>query len=119
MRLDISELYDLEADLEKGAAKVSKAAPLVVSKTAYEIEATAKAYAPVDTSNLMNSIGVTPNGLTAEIGPTADYGWYVEGGTKNEDGSQRTPAQPYMEPALEDHEPGFVDAMGKVGGSIL
>lgn len=119
MHLDISELYDLERDLEKGAAKVEKAAPLVVAKTAFEIEATAKIYAPVDTGNLEAGISTDVDGLTAEIGPTADYGEYVERGTTNEDGSERTPAHWYMKAATEDHTPSFVDAMSKAGGSIL
>ena len=119
MHLDVSELRDLERDLEKGARKVSKAAPLVVAKSAFDIEASAKIYAPVDTGDLESSVGATPDGLVAEIGPTVEYGEYVERGTTNKDGTPRTPAQPYMEPALEDNEPGFVNGIGKVGGSIL
>lgn len=120
MHLDISELRDLAGDLEKGAAKVEKAAPIVVSKTAHDIAATAMIFAPVETGNLMGSIADPDiNGLTAEIGPTAEYGAYVEDGTHNEDGSVRMAAQPYMGPAVDTHEPSFGTALGKVGEAIL
>jgi HK97 gp10 family phage protein len=119
MHFDVSELRDLEHDLEKGAAKVAKAAPIVVSKTAHDIEATAKIFAPVETGNLMGSISTTVDGLTAEIGPTAEYGEYVERGTHNEDGSVRMAAQPYMGPAVDTHESTFGTALGKVGEAIL
>lgn len=119
MRFDVSELRGLESDLKKGAAKVEKVAPLVVKKSASDIEATAKILAPVDTSNLMNSIGVDPHGLSADIGPTAEYGGYVEYGTSNEDGSPRGPAQPYMGPAFEKHAPKFEQALGKIAEKIL
>lgn len=119
MHFDVSELRDLERDLVKGAAGIEPKAHLVVSKTAHDIEATAKIFAPVDTGNLENSISTDVDGLTAEIGPTASYGDYVERGTHNEDGSERMAAQPYMGPAVDTHEPTFGTAMGKIGESIL
>ena len=119
MHFDVSELRDLSGDLKKGAAGIEEKAHLVVSKTAHDIEATAKIFAPVDTGNLESSISTTVDGLTAETGPTASYGDYVDRGTHNEDGSVRMAAQPYMGPAVDAHEPTFGTAMGKVGESIL
>jgi HK97 gp10 family phage protein len=119
MHFDVSELRDLERDLEKGAAGIEPKAHLVVSKTAHDIEATAKIFAPVDTGHLESSISTTVDVLTAEIGPTAEYGDYVERGTHNDDGSVRMAAQPYMGPAADTHESTFGMALGKVGGSIL
>lgn len=113
MHFDVSELRDLERDLEKGAAKVEALAPRVVAKVALDIERDAKINAPVDTGNLMGSIGAEVDGLTAEIGPTAEYGGYVEYGTS------KMHAQPYMGPATEKNTPAFVDAMGQVGAKIL
>ena len=113
MHFDVSELRDLERDLEKGAAKVAKAAPLIVKKSALDIEATAKVNAPVDTGNLMGSITSDIEALSAEIGPTASYGGFVEGGTS------RMAAQPYMGPAFEKHVPAFEAALGKVAEKIL
>ena len=47
MHFDVSELRDLEGDLEKGAAKVAAAAPQVVKKVAFDIERDAKVFAPL------------------------------------------------------------------------
>ncbi|HEY2086250.1 MAG TPA: HK97 gp10 family phage protein [Mycobacterium sp.] len=119
MHLDVSELRGLEHDLGAGAAKVEKAAPLVVSKTAHDIEATAKIFVPVETGTLKGSISTDVHGLEAEIGPTASYGRYVEDGTHNDDGTQRNRPQPYMGPAADTHESTFEAALGKVAESIL
>jgi HK97 gp10 family phage protein len=113
MHFDVSELRDLERDLEKGAAKVEELAPLVVKKSALDIEADAKINSPVDTGLLMNSISSTIEGLSAEIGPDTEYEEYVEHGTS------KMVAQPYMLPAFEKHAPQFEDAMGKVAEKIL
>lgn len=113
MRLDVSELRDLRGDLTKGAAKVEKAAPVIVKKSALAIEATAKINAPVDTGTLESSISSDINGLTAEIGPDTDYEAYVEYGTS------KMNAQPYMGPAFEKHAPQFEQALGKVAEKIL
>jgi HK97 gp10 family phage protein len=113
MHFDVSELRDLERDLEKGAARVEALAPKVVAKSAHDIERDAKINAPVDTGNLENSISSDIEPLSAEIGPTAEYGDYVEAGTS------KMAAQPYMGPAFEKNVPAFVDAMGQVGAKIL
>lgn len=119
MGFDTSELQALERDFEKSGAKVTELAHLVVSKTAHDIEATEKVFAPVDTGFLENSISTDVNGLTAEIGPTASYGDYVDRGTKNEDGSERMAAQPYVDPAVDAHEPSFGTALAKAGEKAL
>jgi HK97 gp10 family phage protein len=113
MRIDASELRELARDLRAGAGKVEPLASKVVRKTALDIEADGKQFAPVDTGNLMGSITTDVDGLTAEIGPTAEYGGYVEYGTS------KMSAQPYMGPAAERRTPGFVDALGQVGTKIL
>lgn len=113
MRLDVSELRDLERDLKKGAAKVEALAPKVVAKSALDIERDAKINAPVDTGTLESSIDSDINGLSAEIGPHTEYEEFVEHGTS------KMHAQPYMLPAFEKNLPGFVNAMGQVGAKIL
>lgn len=64
------------------------------------VEAYAKIAAPVDTGTLMGSImvedPVTPT--EAIIAPHTDYAEHVEFGTV------RMAAQPYMRPALDEHE---------------
>lgn len=113
MHFDVSELRGLEADLEKGAGKVEGLTPRVVAKVAFDIEASAKAAAPVDTGHLKNSISTDVDGLTAEIGPTASYAMYQEYGTS------RMRPQPFMGPAVDANEGKFVQAMGQVGEKIL
>ena len=113
MHLDVSELRDLERDLEKGAAKVEALAPRVVAKSALGIERDGKINAPVLTGTLESSITSDIDGLSAEIGPHTDYEAYVEYGTS------KMAAQPYMGPAFEKNVPAFVDAMGQVGAKIL
>jgi len=63
------------------------------------VETHAKVYCPVDTGTLRNSImvdEVTPD--KAVIAPHTDYAEHVEFGTS------RMAAQPYMRPALDQHE---------------
>ena len=70
------------------------------------MEAHAKINAPVDTGFLRNSItvdSVTP--MEAIIAPHTDYAEYVEFGTS------RMAAQPYMRPALDEHEGEIVAAV--------
>lgn len=113
MHLDVSELRDLEHDLEAGAASVEAKAPVVVKKVALDIERDGKIFAPVLTGTLESSISADINGLSAEIGPHTDYEAYVEYGTS------KMHAQPYMGPAAEKNTPPFVDAMGQLGMKIL
>lgn len=111
--IDVSELNALAADLGKIGFRATGKATAVVAKTAHDIEATGKAFAPVDTGNLRNSISASVRGLNAEIGPTANYGGYVEFGTS------RMAPHAYMGPALDRHTPDFVRAMGQAVGDVL
>lgn len=113
MHFDVSELRALERDLKKGAATVEAKAPLVVKKSAFDIERDGKIFAPVLTGTLEGSISTTIEGLSAEIGPSTDYEAFVEYGTS------KMAAQPYMGPAAEKNTPPFVDAMGQLGAKIL
>lgn len=111
---DLSELRAFHRDLDRAADQVEAKAPSIVEKTAYDIQATGQKIAPVDTGLLKSSISTDVDGLEAEIGPTADYGGYVE------DGTSRMAAQPYMGPAVDIHKPRFERAAEKLGiGAIL
>lgn len=115
-RIDVSEVNQVAVELIQAGVLAAGQASQVVRKTALDVEATAKQFAPVDTGNLRSSIGVDLIGigqLVAEIGPTADYGAHVEFGT-----SRQAPAA-YMGPALDRHTPAFVAALEQVGGSVL
>lgn len=109
MGIDASGFHTLASSLAGVSAKGRTLAGAAVRKSAADLEAQAKTLAPVDTGNLRASIGTTMHGpLDAEVGPTADYGLYLEYGT-----SKMGP-RPYMNPATDRVEPGFVAAMGRI-----
>ena len=111
---DFSELIAISADLGKASYEVTRRAQVVVRKTAADIEASGKRNAPVDTGHLRGSIGMTISmgGMSAEIGPTASYGAYVEFGTR------RMAPHAYMGPALDIVGPSFAAAMEEIGGGL-
>lgn len=117
MDIDTAELNKLIADLSAGSARVAAKASTVVRKAALDVEAEAKRLAPVDTGFLRNSIGSTITGdsgsVTAEIGPTADYGAYLEFGTRS------MAPRAYMGPALDRITPSFVQALEQTAGEVL
>lgn len=110
---DFSQLRSFSATLASAGPRAERLAPLVVQKTAVDIEGLAKVLCPVDTGFLKSSIGHEVNGLSAEIGPTAEYGIYVELGTA------RAAAQPFLGPATDKYEPVFQEAMAKLGEDAL
>ena len=117
--VDDSQLRHLTADLGRSKGAVGAKVAAAVRKTAYAIEGDAKALAPVDTGALRGSISTRVSGdgrfgsITAEIGPTVDYGVYQELGTSV------MAAQPYMAPAFDRRIPGFEAAVAKAGSDIL
>ena len=82
----------------------------VVRHNGAEMQTKAQQNAPVDTGTLKRSIGleITDSGMTAEVGPTADYSPYVELGTRFMD------AQPYLGPAFKDQKEKFKKDMKKL-----
>lgn len=99
----------LALELRVHAAAVNRRAGDIVVATAARIQADGKTLAPVDTGFLRNSITRTTTrktySVSAEIGPEAEYGIYVEEGT------YRMAPQPYMVPALERHRDAFIQAI--------
>lgn len=116
---ELGQLNQLQADLKLAGGKAAVRAALVVKKTAHDIEATAKQFAPVDTGNLRASISTDIHSdalhatVEAEIGPTAEYGAYVEFGTS------RMAPRAYMGPALDRHSGAFELAMGQITQGLL
>lgn len=109
-----SDLDRLAGEFDSMGRGARAAVERAVRKTAVDISSTAKATAPVDTGNLKNSIGHTVTSgadeVSAEIGPTASYGVFVEFGTS------RMAPQPYLGPAFDRHVPAFVQAISQVAG---
>ena len=73
--------------------------------------------APYKTGNLLNSISTSITDVAslveAVIGPTAEYGAFVEFGT-----SRQSP-QPYLGPAADNRLPSLEDALAEIGANIL
>ena len=65
-------------------------------------EGFAKKLCPVDTGRLRNSISHATSGDDEYIGTNVEYAPYVELGT------HRTPAQPYLKPAVAEHRDTYV-----------
>ena len=113
--VDTSQLNRLAADLGRASYRATQQAQKAVTKTAADMERAAKQAAPVDTGALRASIGSTIAGdrLSAEIGPTVAYAPYQEWGTS------RMAAHPFMGPAVDAVEPGFVQAMEQIASGVF
>lgn len=117
--LDITQAVAHGSRLAQAGARIGAPASAVLRRTAFAIEADAKAAAPVDTGDLMNSISTTLAGdgrsgtMSAEIGPTAEHGVYQELGTSVQ------AAQPYLTPAFDRQVPGFTAALAKLAEAGL
>lgn len=117
--IDTSELDALARSLGKAAGGIGARTAAVLRKTAYDIERSAKAQAPVDTGALRASISTSFSGdgrhgtMAAEIGPTVEYGIYLELGTS------RMPPQPYLAPAYEQHIGSLEAALGAAVENVL
>lgn len=108
MDSDFSDVRRYAAELGGYGPRVVKQARVVVEVVTRGTERDAKILAPVDTGNLRNSIGSDIDGLTGEVGPTANYGEYVE------DGTSRMAPQPFMGPATDRWSVQFVQAMNAI-----
>lgn len=110
INLDLNQVASLAVDLSKAGPRARTQGSYALRKVAADIERDAKLLAPVDTGNLQNSIGTTisDNGMTAEIGPTAEYGIYQEFGTSTQ------PPQAYLGPASDRHIPLLEQAIARI-----
>ena len=111
---DFDAIARLSVDLGRADARTIKDARVAIDLAARTCERDAKILAPVDTGNLRNSITSDIRGLTAEIGPSAEYAAHVEFGTS------RMGPQPYMGPAADRAGELLAKAMqGIAGRSVL
>ena len=117
--IDLTEVRALSSRMMSAGGRVTAAGSAVLRKTAFDIEADAKALAPVDTGNLRDSISTTftgdgrSSGMSAEIGPTAEYGIYQEYGTSTQPGTA------FMGPAFDRRAPGYADALAQLAAREL
>ena len=108
-------------ELATNSVEANREASEIVRGAAFLCERVAKQLAPVDTGTLEGSISVgrpggpkdsfMPGDLTAEVGPTAGYGYWVEYGN-----SRGARPQPYMLPASEQAGEWFVQTMARQVG---
>lgn len=114
VHLDVSEVRGLAARITTNSGRLGARASAAFRKTAFDIEADAQALAPVDTGTLESSISTSITGdgrtgaMTAEIGPTVDYGIHQEYGTSTQAGT------PYMGPAFDRRAPGLNHALAQI-----
>lgn len=115
MPSDFSQLNKLAFDLGRVAGQALPFAAKAIRKTAFDIEADAKVLAPVDTGNLKNSIttDIQAGGLSAEVGPTANYGIYQEYGTSTQ------PGKPYLGPAFDRRTPALEKALSQIADGLV
>lgn len=119
IEIDVSQVRGLAARVVEAGGHVGGKGSAILRKTAFDIEADAKVLAPVDTGTLRSSISTTITGdgrhgtMTAEIGPTVDYGIYQEYGTSTQSG------KPFMGPAFDRRVPGFTDAVAALGQDLV
>jgi HK97 gp10 family phage protein len=110
----IDELNTVTADLARKNGRIGVQGSQVLRKSAAQVEALGKLFCPVDTGHLESTIGTSFGGdgrsgaMSAEIGPTADYGGYVEWGTRN------MAPHAYMGPALDRVAPSYVAAAAAI-----
>lgn len=115
---DGSDEFELLArNLNHASRQVMPRARQAMKKALDDIGTGAKNRAPVDTGALRNSISTQTQGnrdyARGEVGPTVNYGGYVERGTS------RMSAQPYLRPATDAVLPGYEQALGQITGDIL
>ncbi|GAW54743.1 HK97-gp10 family putative phage morphogenesis protein [Nocardioides sp. PD653] len=117
--LDTSEARAVASQIAAAGPRIGAAGSAVLRRTAAAVQADAQALAPVDTGNLRSSISTTITGdgrtgqMSAEIGPTAEYGVFQEYGTSTQSGT------PFMGPAFDRQVPGYTEALAQLAAAAV
>lgn len=113
---DGSELNRFVASMRDVPDDVLARVVLATRKVGADVKRDAMTFAPVDTGNLRGSIGyettISADAVEAEIGPTAEYGHWVE------DGTSRMAPQAYMGPAFDRNEFYYQQALAQTFDGI-
>jgi HK97 gp10 family phage protein len=116
VHIDASQVNRLAVRLVGASAVAPEVARAAVQRTAEAVQRDAKLDVPVRTGYLRSSISVdvehTRGGAAAEIGPTAEYGGFVEYGTS------RMAPRPYLGPAFAAHAGDLADALQAIADAI-
>lgn len=104
VRLDVTQAYTMTAGIRARAPKLRAEGRKILRRTGNAIEADAKAnivsLGAVDTGDMLGSTSTTMSGDNVEVGPTVNYGHYVElGVTDSATGDH--PPRPYLAPAFD------------------
>lgn len=110
INMDLSEVSSLAVAIGKAGPRARTQGSYALRKVATDIQRDAQILAPVDTGDLESSISVTVSdaGMTAEIGPTVDYGIYQEFGTSTQ------PGTPFLGPASDRNIPMLEQAIARI-----
>lgn len=114
--MNIQTVGQFAAELARDAQRSMMQASQIVRATAFLCQREAKQRVPVDTGFLRSSITVggiygeplRPGAMSAQVGPEARYGAYVEYGTAN-----RPEPRPYMVPAAERASEWMMERMSR------
>ena len=117
MSVDASDFFSLSRDLSAASRELVPVARQIIQKGVQDIKRDAQLGSPVDTGFLRSSITyetrVLSTSVVGEVGPTAEYGAFVEYGTS------RSGPQPYMGPAFARNAPYIEAALDQAIARLL
>lgn len=106
--MEVFGIDSVVEDFARAASTIKAKTDDVVTKTKAAMSDTARDNAPVDDGELRDGIVETDDGVES----TARHAIPVEYGTYKDQ------PQPYMDPAVDEHEPRFVEDLADAAGDI-